>query len=118
MRYLTAAWIIGVVLCLPGASLLGAERLVLVAGGGTEAEGIPATRAKLKAPFGVDFDRAGNLFIAELTGQRVLKVDGRGILTVVAGTGREGAGGDGGPARKAEFNGMHSLAVAANGDAY
>jgi DNA-binding beta-propeller fold protein YncE len=36
----------------------------------------------------------------------------------VAGTGKKGDGGDGGDPLKAEFNGMHSLAVAPNGDIY
>jgi sugar lactone lactonase YvrE len=95
-----------------------ADKLVLVAGGGKGGDKVPATQAKLIAPFGVDFDRAGNMYVVELTGQRVLKVDPKGILTVLAGTGKKGGGGDGGPATKAEFNGMHSLAVAANGDIY
>ncbi len=102
---------------LPGLSLGRADQITLVAGG-DGAEGEPATRARLQAPFGVDFDRSGNLLIVELTGQRVLKVDPRGILTRLAGTGKKGHEGDGGPALKAEFNGMHSLAVASGGDLY
>jgi DNA-binding beta-propeller fold protein YncE len=48
----------------------------------------------------------------------VLRVDAKGILTIVAGTGKKGDGGDGGPAAMAEFNGMHSLAVAPGGEVY
>jgi DNA-binding beta-propeller fold protein YncE len=87
-----------------------AEKLVLVAGGDRGGE--------LRGPFGVDADRAGNLFIVEISGHRVLKVDGKGTLSTVAGTGQKGDGGDGGPGAKATFNGMHNLAVAANGDLY
>jgi DNA-binding beta-propeller fold protein YncE len=112
-------------LCLVGVGMgLGlagparADKLVLVAGGDMEQEGALAMQAKLRSPFGVDFDKSGNMFIVELTGQRVRKVDRQGYLTTIAGTGRKGEGGDGGPAAKAEFNGMHSLAVAANGDIY
>jgi sugar lactone lactonase YvrE len=79
---------------------------------------VPATQARLNNPFAIDADRAGNLFLAELTGQRVLKVDPKGVLTVLAGTGKKGHAGDGGPARQAQFNGMHSLAVAPSGDVY
>src|SRR5262249_2029731 len=86
-----------------------ADKLVLVAGGGQEPDGAPATQSQLLMPFGVDFDKAGNLFLVELTGQRVRKVDRQGILTTVAGTGQKGDSGDGGPAIKAQFNGMHSL---------
>src|SRR5262245_21874894 len=95
-----------------------ADRLVLVAGGGKGVEGVPATAAKLFQPFGVDFDAANNMYVVELGGHRVLKVDGKGTLTVLGGTGKKGDGGDGGPARQALFNGMHSLAVAPNGDLY
>jgi DNA-binding beta-propeller fold protein YncE len=94
-----------------------ADRLVLVAGSGTEKDG-PATKAKLQGPFGVDFDKAGNMYVVEMIGQRVCRVDPKGTLTVLAGTGKKGDGGDGGPAAKAEFNGPHSLAVAPNGDLY
>jgi DNA-binding beta-propeller fold protein YncE len=48
----------------------------------------------------------------------VLKIDAGGRFTTLAGTGRKGDGGDGGPASKAEFNGPHNLAVAPNGDVY
>lgn len=73
---------------------------------------------ELKEPFAVGEDRAGNLFIAEMTGQRVRKLDRRGGLTTIAGTGEKGSSGDGGPARQAQFNGMHHLAVAPNGDIF
>ncbi len=93
-------------------------KLVLVAGGGSEMENVPATKAKLIVPFGVDFDKAGNMFMVELNGERVLKVDTKGIFTILGGTGKKGNSGDDGPARSATFNGMHSLAVAPNGDIY
>jgi DNA-binding beta-propeller fold protein YncE len=95
-----------------------ADKLVLVAGGGTGVEGVPATTAKLVQPFGVDFDGAGNMYIVELGGHRVLKVDGKGTLSILGGNGQKGDSGDGGPASKAQFNGMHNLAVAPNGDLY
>ena len=95
-----------------------AERLVRVAGGGDGTDGNLAVQARLQAPFGVSADRSGNLFIVEMMGQRVRKVDSQGRLSTVAGTGQTGSGGDGGLALNAQFNGMHSLAVAANGDLY
>ena len=95
---------------------LRAERIVLVAGGAKDATGIPAAEARLKEPFGVDFDRAGNLFIIEMaSGNRLLKMDATGVLTHLAGTGKAGASGDGGPALAAEFNGPHNLAVLPDG---
>jgi DNA-binding beta-propeller fold protein YncE len=96
---------------------LRAERIVLVAGGTEDRTDIPATRALLKEPFGVDFDQAGNLFIVEMaSGNRLLKVDASGTLTHVAGQLSAGDSGDGGPARVAQFRGPHNLAVLPGGD--
>src|SRR5262245_32466325 len=106
------------ILALLALPVRGAEKLVLVAGGGEGGDGVAAARARLREPFGVDADRAGSLVRAGLAGNRVLKVDRKGVLTVVAGTGEKGDDGDGGPARKASFNGMHSLAVAPDGTIY
>jgi len=114
MRSLLCAWLL--ILACPSAAR--ADKLVVVAGGGSAEQGKPATECKLVEPFGVDFDKAGNTYIVELSGGRVLKVDGKGVLSVFAGTGQKGDGGDGGPAAKAQFNGLHSLVSAANGDIY
>ena len=95
-----------------------ADRLVLVAGGGTGGDGAPADGAKLVAPFGVAFDPAGTLVFVELTGNRVRKIGPDGLVTTIAGTGQKGSGGDGGPAASAEFNGPHSLAVTKEGDIF
>jgi len=92
--------------------------VVLVAGGGDGAEGVSATKARLQAPFGIAFDRAGNLYFVEYAGHRVGRIDREGTVTTIAGTGKKGGGGDGGPAREAELSSPHSLAVAANGDIY
>ena len=51
-----------------------------------------------------------------MQGERVGKVDARGVVSTVAGTGTKGNGGDGGPARDASFNGMHNLVATADGD--
>lgn len=98
-------------------SALRADKIVLVAGGTENRMGIPAIRAQLKEPFGVDFDPTGNLFIVEMvSGNRLLKVDAHGILTHLAGQPIPGDSGDGGPALAAQFNGPHNLAVLPDGD--
>ena len=95
-----------------------AQRLTLVAGGGT-ATGGNATNCRVHAPFGIDFDRAGNGYIVEMAGgERVLKIDTAGKLSVFAGTGEKGGTGDNGPALEARFNGMHSLAIGRDGDIF
>lgn len=118
MRPWTGACVLVLAVTVSAAGLARADKIVLVAGGAAAGDGIPATQAKLIAPFGVDWDKGGNLYLVELAGQRVLKIDGKGSLTRVAGTGNKGNGGDDGPGLKAEFNGMHSLAITPAGDVY
>ena len=93
-----------------------AAKLVLVAGGGEKVGGGPALESKLNGPFGVDFDRLGNMYIIEMTGNRLCRVDRQRILTRVAGNGDKGDTGDGGAAANALLNGPHTLAVLATGD--
>src|SRR5688572_15788705 len=93
-----------------GTSVAGVK-VVLVAGGGNRGDGSRAVEAALDSPFGVDFDRAGSLFLVELTGERVRRIDADGMLTTIAGDGVKGSRGDGGPAVDARFNGMHNLAI-------
>lgn len=89
-----------------------AQRIVLVAGGGSDTNTtapIKATDAKLNGPFGVDFDSAGNLYLVEMTGHMVRKLDANGMLSVVAGAGEKGF--RDGAALNAKFNGIHNLAI-------
>jgi DNA-binding beta-propeller fold protein YncE len=91
-----------------------ADKLVLVAGGGDGSDG-PAKQAKIQSPFAVDTDGAGNLYFCEMTGNRIGRIDSRGMLALIAGTGQKGNDGDGGPSAKAQLNGPHNLAVAPDG---
>jgi DNA-binding beta-propeller fold protein YncE len=110
---------LAVVVCyLTGIVPARAEKLVAIAGGGRGGDGGPAREAKLQMPFGVGLNRAGDLFIVEFTGHRVRKIDRKGVLSTIAGTGEKGYASDGGPATKAQFNSMHSLVIAPSGDLY
>ena len=91
--------------------------LTRFAGGGARTSG-PAADCRLADPFAAQFDARGNAYICEMTNNRVLKVDAGGRLTLFAGTGETGSGGDGGPAAKAQFDGLHNLAVDQDGDVY
>lgn len=73
---------------------------------------------KLDSPFGIDFDKQGNMYIVELSGGRVHKLTTAGNLTTIAGDGSKGYAGDNGPAKDATFNGMHNVAVTPGGDLY
>ena len=96
-----------------------AAKIELVAGGGTKESDAPATECKLREPFGVEFAPDGSMVIVEMVfGNRVLHVDKAGILTVIAGNGAKGFAGDGGPAKAAQFNGPHNLAIAPDGTIY
>src|SRR5438105_4620148 len=96
-----------------------ADQVVLVAGGGDkDQDGVPATEARLHMPFGIDFDPSGTMYIVELEGGHVHRVDAGGKFSTIAGNGKKGDAGDGGPAKNAVFNAMHSLAIAPTGEVY
>ena len=104
--------VLGAALVIVTALPCAAEKIVLVAGGGADTNTtapIKATAAKLSSPFGVDFDAAGDLYLVEMTGNRVRKLDKNGKLTVIAGTGEKGV--RDGPGLKAQFSGNHNLAT-------
>jgi hypothetical protein len=104
------------VLCIP-AAMARAEKIVLVAGGGAAEKDAPAEQCALRDPFDVEFTPAGEMVIAEMErGNRVLQVDAKGILRVIAGTGAKGYLGDGGPATAASFSGIHNLMALPGGD--
>jgi sugar lactone lactonase YvrE len=77
-----------------------------------------ATDVRLSHPGGLAFDAAGNLFIADTDDNKILEVTVDGILSVVAGTGQQGFGGDGGPATSAELDSPLGVAVDAKGNVY
>jgi sugar lactone lactonase YvrE len=68
------------------------------------------TSIKLIYPNGLALDDKGDLYISDIGAHRVFKLDPRGRLTVIAGTGEGGFSGDGGPATKAQLNAPHDLA--------
>jgi undecaprenyl-diphosphatase UppP len=71
---------------------------------GYSGDGAPATKAKLNNPFGIARGPDGALYICDTGNHVIRRVDTNGIITTVAGTGRKGYSGDGGPALKAELN--------------
>ena len=97
-------------------------KLTLVAGNGTQGysgDGGLATKAQLNEPYEVRFDKAGNIYFVEMKNNLVRKVDAKtGIISTVAGTGKQGFSGDGGPATKATFNRPHSITLDHDGQLY
>ncbi|MEW6684379.1 MAG: fibronectin type III domain-containing protein [Nitrospirota bacterium] len=89
-----------------------------VAGGGA-GDGRPASEIALNAASGVAVDGVGNLYIADQINHRIRKMDaGTGVVWTIAGTGRMGFAGDGGPASAAQLNSPFGVAVDANGHVY
>src|ERR1700691_3945969 len=60
---------------------------------GFAGDGGPASASQLNSPYGMAFDFAGNLYIADLGNARIRKITPAGIITTVAGGGSLPAGG-------------------------
>ena len=85
---------------------------------GYSGDGGPATKAALSQPAGVAVDSSGNVYIADYGNYTVRKVDTKGNISTVAGTGVAGFSGDGGPANKATLAQPYALAVDTAGDVF
>jgi sugar lactone lactonase YvrE len=81
-------------------------------------DGGPASAAQLNYPFGVATDSAGNVFIGDTGNGRVRKVSPEGVIATVAGSGKAGYSGDGGPAKNAQLNDLLGLAVDSAGNLF
>ncbi|HWD98631.1 MAG TPA: IPT/TIG domain-containing protein [Bryobacteraceae bacterium] len=91
------------------------------AGNGTRGyagDGAAATGAELWFPAGLAFDSSGNLYIADYGSSTVRKVDTKGNISIVAGTGSFGDSGDGGSAAKAALGYPYSIAFDQSGNLF
>lgn len=88
-------------------------KLTVIAGTGKKGysgDGGPATEATFNLPHEMRFDKAGNIFVADMMNHAVRRIDAKThIITTIAGNGQAGFGGDGGPAAKAQFKQPHSV---------
>jgi sugar lactone lactonase YvrE len=99
----------------------GSGIITTVAGGGSDAvtDGAAATAVALNQPWEIAVDGTGNLFIADVGLNQILKVSLAGTISIVAGTGTAGFSGDGGKAPAAQFNaGFPGLAVDSAGNLF
>jgi sugar lactone lactonase YvrE len=85
---------------------------------GYSGDGGPALKATMNNPFGITRGPDGLLYFCEFEGHLVRRIDHNGIITTVAGTGRAGFGGDGGPALKAQLNKPHEIQFGPDGRLY
>src|SRR6516162_7667566 len=77
-----------------------------------------ATDRPISRPTSIATGRAGNFYFASQEDDRVYKVAADGKLTLVAGNGKQGFIGDGGPSVAAELFGPGSLAVDRSGNLF
>ncbi len=82
---------------------------------GYSGDGGKASAATLNEPYEIRFDPNGDIHWVERMNHVVRKMDGEGTVTTVAGTGKEGFFGDGGPASEATMNQPHSIQFDADG---
>ena len=88
-------------------------------GAGFAGDGESAMRAQLNAPDGVAIAPDGALIIADSYNHRIRRVDpATGVITTIAGSGRDDFSGDGQLATEAAFNLPVAVACAPNGDIY
>lgn len=86
---------------------------------GPTPDGSPIVGTPLNGPRSLDFDAAGNLWLATREGNQVFKFDLKaGKIQHIAGTGKKGFTGHGGPAKQATLSGPKGIAVAPNGNVY
>ena len=96
-----------------------AGRVWTVAGNGipgAAGDGGPATSAMLSTPAGLALDQAGALYICDLTASRIRRIGLDGIISTVAGNGKNAFSGDGGPAINASLFNPAGIAFDNSGD--
>ncbi len=106
--------------CISGGSK-GSPVISVVAGQGTvgsSGDNGSAIAAQMAFPSGVAADNHGNVFVADTGNHRVRRIDTNGRIHAVAGTGRAGFSGDGGPAVAARLSSPGALAVDGAGNLY
>ena len=97
------------------ASFLQAGQITTFAGAGQpgySGDGGPATQARFNQPFLCATDNRGGLFVCDALNHCVRYIDAKtGICTTVAGTGKKGYSGDGGPAANATLNEPYAVVL-------
>jgi len=86
---------------------------------GYSGDGGSALSATFDGPKELDIDAAGNIFVVDTENQAIRRIDAKtGVITTVAGNGKRGGAGDGGPATAAQLDRPHGVAVDRAGKIY
>jgi streptogramin lyase len=82
---------------------------------GYTGDGGPATRATLNEPYAVVVSDPGDLYVVDRLNAAIRRVDGEGVITTVAGTGKRGYSGDGGKGTDAQLDEPNDCCLDGNG---
>jgi len=118
-RRLGIGFLSTLLLCAPCAS--AQTPITMLAGTGVQGysgDGGPALEALLSFPAGLAVDASGNVYVADAGNACIRMIRPDGTVTTVAGTGRPGFSGDGGPAVQAQLSFPSGLAVDSDGNLY
>lgn len=79
----------------------------------------PIKGTPLNSPRTIEFDTKGNLWLVTRKGNQVFRFDlQKKVIHHIAGTGKKGFTGDGGPAKQATLNGPKGIAIDKSGNPY
>jgi hypothetical protein len=120
-RLLLLAAVVAAAACATAAHGAVTVAIFTIAGGSTDGfkgDGKPATTALLNGPAGVVVASDGTIFAADTINQRIRSIDPSGRIQTIAGSGKRGFTGDGGPATKASFQDPTALALAKDGSLF
>ncbi|PYT24412.1 MAG: hypothetical protein DMG57_28945 [Acidobacteria bacterium] len=110
------------ILCAALALAAGPKRIATIAGTGVAGflgDGGPASRAQINNPYGLTLGPDGALYFCEVDNHRLRRLDlKRQIISTVAGNGRAGYSGDGGPALEASLNQPYEVRFDRSGNMY
>ena len=86
---------------------------------GVTPDGAKIAGTPLKGPRSLDFDKSGNLWLATREGNQVFKFDLKaGTIHHIAGTGKSGFTGHGGPAKEATLSGPKGISIDTEGNVW
>jgi trimeric autotransporter adhesin len=93
-------------------------RIDTLAGSSSIGDNGPAVSAQIGNIQGIAVDHLGIIYLSDTDRNLIRKIDVKGIITTIAGTGVAGYGGDGGPATAAQINLPYGLAADLSGNVY
>ncbi|MEO8126253.1 MAG: hypothetical protein ABI822_04120 [Bryobacteraceae bacterium] len=85
---------------------------------GFTGDGGQSVNARLNYPTGLAIDTSGAVYFADTQNGRIRRIGPDGVITTVAGNGKNGFDGDGGPAVNATLNSPEGVAIDGGGNLY